>query len=209
MFGGVDMAKFEEYLIGCGPDGSTCDNSLLPELETDHTWVYDYSANTWTDMRPAVSPPARNSFAMVYDGAADRVILFGGGDWFVDYGDTWAYDYQHNTWTELHPAAGPALRSYGYMAYNSEHDRIVLFGGADFTETILYGDTWVYNYRANTWTLHQPAVSPSPRGWFGMTYSPKANEVVIFGGGTDRYHFTDETWTYRLAPDKWVQVPKP
>jgi hypothetical protein len=42
-----------------------------------------------------------------------------------------------------------------------------------------------------------------------MTYSPKANQVVIFGGGTDRRHFTDETWTYRLGPNKWVQVPKP
>jgi N-acetylneuraminic acid mutarotase len=209
MFGGLDLVVYQTYLEGCGPAYSTCDDSLLPLLETNHTWVYDYSANTWTDMAPALSPPARNSHALVYDAAADRVILFGGGDAFVDYDDTWAYDYHHNTWTQLQPAVRPAPRAYGFMAYNGEQDRIVLFGGVDYTETQIYGDTWMFNYWDHTWTPRNPTVSPSPRGWFGMTYSARANEVVIFGGGTDRDHFTDETWLYRLASDKWIQVTKP
>jgi hypothetical protein len=41
------------------------------------------------------------------------------------------------------------------------------------------------------------------------SYSPTANVIVILGGGTDRNHFTYETWIYRLGPNKWVQVPKP
>lgn len=209
MFGGLDLVLFEKYLEGCGPDFSTCDNSLLPLIETNHTWVYDYFANTWTDMAPAVSPASRNSLALTYDLAADRVILFGGGDFFVNYNDTWSYDYQHNTWTELHPATLPVPRAYGYLAYDDEQDRLVLFGGEDFTETVKYGDTWAFNYWDQTWTQRFPSVSPSPRGWFGMSYSPTANSVVIFGGGIDREHFTDETWTYRLGPDKWTQVPKP
>ena len=207
MFGGLDLVLFEQFLKGCAQ--GNCDNSLLPLIETNHTWVYDYFANTWTDTTPEVSPPNRNSHALVYDTAADRVILFGGGDFFVDYNDTWAYDYRHNTWTQLNPATQPLPRSYGFMAYNSEQDRIVLFGGVDYTETQIYGDTWVFNYWDQTWTFLNPHVSPSPRGWFGMAYSPTANLVMIFGGGTDREHFTDETWTYRLGPNKWAQVPKP
>lgn len=95
------------------------------------------------------------------------------------------------------------------MAYNSDQDRIVLFGGVDYTEKQIYGDTWVFNYWDQTWTLPNPQVSPSPRGWFGIGHSPNADLVIIFGGGTDREHFTDETWTYRLGPNKWTQVPKP
>lgn len=207
MFGGLDLVVFEQVLESCAQ--GNCDNSLLPLLLTNHTWVYDYFANTWTDTTPAVSPPNRNSHALVYDAAADRVILFGGGDVFVDYNDTWAYDYRHNTWTQLNPATQPLPRSYGFMAYNSEQDRIVLFGGVDYTGTQIYGDTWVFNYWDQTWTLLNPQVSPSPRGWFGMAYSPTANLVIIFGGGTDREHFTDETWTYRLGPNLWAQVAKP
>ena len=208
MFGGLSLPLFEQYFESCDPQGN-CDDSLLSQIETNHTWVYDYFANTWTDVTPALSPPSRNSHALVYDAGADRVILFGGGDAFVDYNDTWAYDYQKNTWTQLSPATQPLPRSYGYLAYNSAQDRIVLFGGVDYTETQIYGDTWVFNYWDQTWTQLNPAVSPSPRGWFGMSYSPKANRIVIFGGGADRDHFTDETWIYRLAPNKWNQVLKP
>ena len=207
MFGGLDLVLFEKYLEGCGPAFNTCDNSLLPLIETNHTWVYDYFANMWTDMAPAVSPASRNSLSLAYDLAADRVILFGGGDFFVDNNDTWAYDYHQNEWTELHSATLPEPRAYGRITYNWELDRVVLFGGVDYTETIIYGDTWTFNYWDQTWTLRHPATSPSPRGWFSMAYSPEANAVTIFGGGVDRLHFTDETRLYLLAPDKWVQVP--
>lgn len=208
MFGGLDLALYEQYFESCNPQG-ICDDSLLPLVETNHTWVYDYSTNTWTDMSPAVSPPRRNSHALVYDTAADLVILFGGGDAFVDFNDTWAYDFWHNTWTQLNPATQPLPRAYGYLAYNSAQDRIVLFGGVDYTETQIYGDTWVFNYWDQTWTQRNPSVSPSPRAWFGTSYSPKANEVVLFGGGPDRNNFNDETWLYRLGQNQWVQVPRP
>jgi hypothetical protein len=101
-----------------------------------------------------------------------------------------------------------AATSARALAYDSAQDRIVLFGGVDYTETQIYGDTWVFNYWDQTWTQVNPTASPSPGGWFGMGCSPKANQIVIFGGRTDRDHFTDQTWTYRLAPNKWDQVLK-
>lgn len=209
MFGGLDLALFEQYLESCGPNWDTCDDSLIPLIETNHTWAYDYSSNRWTDMTPQLSPPARNSNALVYDQAASRVILFGGGDFFVDYNDTWAYDFGHNSWRQLNPATVPPARAYGYLAYNSESDRIVLFGGVDYTETQIFGDTWIFNYWNQTWTQMNPRVSPPPRGWFGIVYSAAANRVVTLGGGTDRDQFTDETWTYRIGPNKWDQITPP
>ena len=42
---------------------------------------------------------------MVYDTQTNKVILFGGdGNNGNDLNDTWAYDPQSNTWTELSPS---------------------------------------------------------------------------------------------------------
>ena len=41
------------------------------------TWVYDLSANTWTNQAPAAAPSARDRHAMAYLGG-DQVLLFGG-----------------------------------------------------------------------------------------------------------------------------------
>ncbi|MFX0090596.1 MAG: kelch repeat-containing protein [Candidatus Hodarchaeota archaeon] len=66
--------------------------------EADDTWIYDYVTNQWTEVFPAVSPPARSDFSIIYDSSNQKVILFGGqisrelgGDEFLD--DSWRLDY--------------------------------------------------------------------------------------------------------------------
>ena len=41
-------------------------------------WIYSVTANTWSMVLPAVSPPARRMAAMVYDPVQQRTVLFGG-----------------------------------------------------------------------------------------------------------------------------------
>src|SRR5215472_12532896 len=41
-------------------------------------WIYSVSANTWSMVLPAVSPPGRRMAAMVYDPVQQRTVLFGG-----------------------------------------------------------------------------------------------------------------------------------
>jgi hypothetical protein len=71
------------------------------------TWAYDYNTHTWEKMNPPVEPPSVSRHAMVYSVATDRVILFGGEDddgvMFTYPNETWAYDYNTNTWTNLTP----------------------------------------------------------------------------------------------------------
>ena len=103
----------------------------------DDTWSYDFNTNTWTEMNPPMSPPARQYFSMAYDSESDRVLLFGGGDYThgsmseytILYDDTWAYDFNSNTWTGMMPETSPSARVYSDMAYNEKCDRIILFGG--------------------------------------------------------------------------------
>ena len=62
----------------------------------------------------------------------DKIVLFGGKENFTSTGerdDTWIYDENADTWTELFPVSAPSARRGHIMAYDSESDRIVLFGG--------------------------------------------------------------------------------
>jgi hypothetical protein len=69
------------------------------------TWRWD--GGGWTQLNPAVSPPARWWAAMAYDAARNQTVMFGGsGDRYnTDMDDLWTWD--GTTWT-AHPAPSPS-----------------------------------------------------------------------------------------------------
>src|SRR5439155_478261 len=86
----------------------------------------------WTNMNPSVKPSAREFHAMAYDSRSDRIILFGGTQSLppFDSDETWAYDFNTNTWTNMDPASKPSARDGHAMAYDTQSDRVILFGGS-------------------------------------------------------------------------------
>ena len=69
--------------------------------------------NVWTRLSPSGEIPIRRGEqSMVYDSADKRFIMFGGNyGGFDPLDDTWAYDPNANTWTNLNPkGALPAAR---------------------------------------------------------------------------------------------------
>lgn len=115
----------------------------------DDTWAYDSAANTWRELQPHSAPSARDGEPMVYDSTTGKLILFGGarngGDLLRD---TWAYDPTANTWTELEPSGKlPAARLDHWMVYDSDGDRVILFGGAKANWTRFFSDVWFYTPR--------------------------------------------------------------
>ncbi|MBM3131106.1 MAG: hypothetical protein FJ009_21085 [Chloroflexi bacterium] len=108
----------------------------------DETWVYDLSANTWTQMSPVggTKPSARWRHAMAYIGD-DQVLLFGGWNGSGFFDDTWVYDLSDNTWTNQNPVTKPSARRYHAMAYLG-NAWVVLFGGYD-PNTNIRNDTWI------------------------------------------------------------------
>src|SRR5438132_10443635 len=136
-------------------------------------------------MTAALGPSARFGPAMVYDSKSDRVILFGGGvspnpNWYQT-AETWAYDFNTNTWTNMTPSSGPSARRFHAMAYDSTNDLTILFGGTVHFENLL-GDTWAYDFNTNTWTNMTPPVAPGARELHEMAYDSKAHLTVMFGG---------------------------
>ncbi|MBI4416757.1 MAG: fibronectin type III domain-containing protein [Euryarchaeota archaeon] len=171
------------------------------------TWTYNLNTNEWRNMNPTVAPSPRAAYpAMAYHSGADRIILFGGqardaaGD-PVANGETWAYDYNANTWTNVNPTGAPSPRFSHGMAYDAESDRVILFGG--FTGNY-NGETWAYHLQTNTWTNMRPATAPSPRSGMGMAYDAESDRVILFGGY--RGVFDGETWAYDYNANTWTNV---
>lgn len=190
---------------------SESDRSILfgglerPSGVYNDTWAYDYNSDTWTKMEPSTSPKGRNYHAMAYDAQADRVILFGGGDWSKNMGDTWAYDYNTDTWTEMEPGEGPRPRPRSYLAmvYDTAAERVILFGGdAGMSET------WSYDYGSNTWTKLEPSKPPAASR-HALAYSSAAERVILFGGQVgENFDYTDRTASFDYNTATWTNVTR-
>jgi len=172
---------------------------------SNETWAYEFETNIWRDMNPVSRPSAREQPGMAYDAQSDRVILFGGGNHFTGTysNETWAYDYNTNTWTEMRPSVAPTARYDATMVYDSLADRVILFGG---TSSIQNNETWAYDFEANVWTRKVPPNSPSPRQAHGMAYDAESDRTVLFGGA---YTQSNETWAYDFMRDRWTRMDPP
>src|SRR2546425_4542167 len=162
-----------------------------------------------------ISPPPRSTPlprpTMAYDSKSDRIVLFGGFDpGLGPYGnvtdDTWSYDLNANTWTNLTLPTKPSVRQDHAMAYDSESDRIVLFAGVGF---IYLGDTWSYDLDTNNWSVMNPTdVRPASRFEHAMAYDSESDRIVLLGGGSKGGTLGD-TWSYNLNTNTWTYLSLP
>jgi hypothetical protein len=127
---------------------------------------------------------------MAYDAESDRVVLFGSLDGANGCSnETWCYDFNANSWTNMTPATSPPAMTSCQMAYDSESDLIILFGDP--------GNTWTYDLNSNIWTEMLPATSPPVLWGHAMTYDSKGDRVILFD--------TNTTWTYDVDANIWEQ----
>jgi N-acetylneuraminic acid mutarotase len=202
MFGGTD----EHYYPEAGPGPG-------------ETWSYDYNTNNWTEMTPSNSPPARAEHSMCYDSINDRIIMYGGFDLLkyennqTFFDDTWAYDYNTNTWTEMSPSTSPPPQSTNWLAFDSESGKVVFFGGRLFASDeaspppgMTHHETWVYDYSKNTWSNMTTLTHP-PRRCIGMlTYNSRIDRICLYGGAIDRKTAYNDTWYYNYNENSWIQI---
>ncbi|MFX1513890.1 MAG: kelch repeat-containing protein [Promethearchaeota archaeon] len=159
-------------------------------------WEYDYNSNNWAQLNPDSLPPARYYPGMAYDKESDRVILFGGFSVGTNLGDTWAFDYNSNSWTNMNPSIAPPARFGGFLAYDAQSDLTILFGGANEDKTIAYSDTWVFDYNTNTWTNLTNDIHPPGRFYIDMTYDYESDVIILFGGHNENNIRLNDTWAF-------------
>ncbi|MCD4708103.1 MAG: hypothetical protein K8S62_10240 [Candidatus Sabulitectum sp.] len=193
-----DSANGVCILFG-GQDGSQ---------EFDDTWLYDYAANTWTEVNPTISAPSRFGHNMAYNSADSVIVLFGGVSCYDSKsacGDTWIYSVADSQWTEMTPAISPPARAYCGLVYDSVHNAVILFGGYNYVIGQYYNDTWVYDLGSNTWTNMNPSTKPCLRNCHGMAFD-SANGVVVMHGGWLYPNMLGDTWTYDAGTNTWTDM---
>ncbi len=126
------------------------------------------------------------------------------------------------TWTALAPAGPAPLARYGHTAVEDQaHDRMIVFGGEPtFGNLGGLNDVWVLSYAdgvggAPTWTqLTTQGTTPSGRQRASAVYDPSSNEMIVFGGDTERGYttgLTNDTWVLSNADGlggtpQWIQL---
>jgi uncharacterized protein (TIGR03437 family) len=190
LFGGADT-----YTQSGGP------SSGGSEYFND-TWVWD--GVQWTQKTPAVpapSPAARIDHMMAWDGARQKIVLFGGkgAPSSSDFtqavmNDTWTWDGAN--WTQLSPSGSiPPARGAGALVYDDSRQVVVLFGGYSSSGAKL-NDMWEWN--GTTWTPRTFSGGPAARSHHRMTYDSYRQQTVLVGGQsgvTATPYFTD-IWTW-------------
>jgi hypothetical protein len=181
------------------------------------TWVYDLSANSWTQKKPTFPPGVRDSHAMASIDGEDKILLFGGriysstGTYYLN--DTWIYDLNDNTWTHKNHTIKPFYRCGHAMATIYDTDRVVIYGGNILQ--FQYHDTWIYDLSQNIWINKTWNKDPPPRWMHAMAPVHGTDKVVLFGGNPDysEYSFTffNDTWIFQHYSDKkngtYISIP--
>jgi hypothetical protein len=188
----VDAGAGIAYLFG-GRDRSTA---------FDDTWAYDLASDTWTNLAPSVSPPARFGHEAAWvDGIG--VVIFAGQAGTTFFGDLWAYDPAANAWAEL-PATGsvPTAR-YGSCAGVGPDGRFWISHGFTSDGT-RFSDTRAYDFETATWTDETPDGSrPVERCLHGCWWTDEG-ELALYAGQTTGTLALDDRW--RLADGTWQPV---
>ena len=144
----------------------------------------------WIQRTPATNPPPRNDFALAYDEARQRAVLYGGWNGRSNLDDTWEWD--GHTWTQLSPSVRPSGR-YGHaMIYDPVRQRVVLFGGGGYMTFL--NDTWEWD--GSTWTQRSVAKSPKARLLHGFAYDSMRRNAMLFGGVSQNNTYPTATWLW-------------
>jgi hypothetical protein len=183
-----DTARNAMLLLTSG-DYNNSNEGKLWEL-SGNNWVLreDYSSNS------ALSLPLLQGAAMSYAGNGQSLLF--GGRFINDQGvldwEIRSFGWNGMQWQEFTPAQTPPARQNHRLAYNSDTNQVLLFGGVGTNGQPL-SDTWLWGN--SQWTQQTPALSPPPRTLPAMTYDGQRKVWVLFGG-QDNQTYLGDTWEY-------------
>ena len=106
-------------------------------------------------------------------------------------------------WTKVGNDSFPPGREFNSMVYDSVNGIHIMFGGM-MDNNHLYNRTWTYNGLQDKWAERFPDLSPSPRYGQALAFDSKDGVTVLFGGSEGSGTLND-TWTYNLTLDTWIE----
>lgn len=161
--------------------------------------------NVYRTLTPASSPSARYNHSMV-DLGDGQVMMFGGrdaGGTFLN--DTWFYDIETNTWTELMPATQPPARQAFGLAVG-QAGQVILFGGSTGMGGGAASDTWSFAVGAEEWTQLTPIGGPPAARFQHNMVSLGDGTILLYGGRNSPGIEVGDTWLYDANADTWSDL---
>ncbi|MCI4367398.1 MAG: hypothetical protein L3K08_06570 [Thermoplasmata archaeon] len=167
------------------------------------TW--SFAQGQWTQLHPAISPPARFDSSLVPDANGTGLILFGGLGNATNgvLNDTWWYHAGSSGpyWTNLTSSAGPGPSArWGAASANLSSLRVdVLYGGNSWNGTLPFtngslSDTWLFD--GSRWHLQSTKTNPGPRYSASLAFDQVDGVDVLFGGFNRTGHPIGSTWIF-------------
>ena len=148
---------------------------------------WDADKGVWEDVACKM-PPGRvyPGDAMTYDSVRKRFVMFSGS---YMLNDTWAYDPDGKTWTDLRPAFSPPPRWASTIAYDPDNDLIAILGDRRRQ------DAWVYDARRNSW--FEIASADRPKEYLTQLRYDAANKCFI---ARNSDYTSGAVWALRISP---------
>ncbi|MEO5985504.1 MAG: kelch repeat-containing protein [Candidatus Limnocylindria bacterium] len=146
-------------------------------------------------------PAARedHTWTLADDGVA---YLFGGRDGETVFADTWAFNVESLTWTELAPPRSPQPR-FGHEAVWVDGVGVVIFAGQGGPSTF-FNDLWAYDPATNAWTqLPASGAIPTPRYGSCLAVGPDGRLWASHGFTQEGTRFSD-TRAYDISAQTWT-----
>ena len=107
---------------------------------------------------------------------------------------------------------GPFGLQGSKMVYNTNADKIILFGGWYVGEGPKAGassETWAYDLNSNSWKNLSPEISPIGRMDHAMTYDIESDRVIIWGGGGPSPMDVGDVWAFDYNTNTWEELTSP
>jgi hypothetical protein len=167
-------------------------------------------------------PDGRGESAGVWDAARQRLVFFGGNEAVpvncapgaTDFtGQTWSYKAACEAFVKLQADGAPSKRGRHIAALDANRERMIVHGGrfrdGDSGDYTLYGDTWAFDFKTDTWAkLKGPGSGPSERGnHSGIIVD---DTLWVFGGNDSAngavFAPMNDLWAFDLTTEKWTET---
>lgn len=168
---------------------------------------FDVSANS--TFESASTPSTRYGHRMVYLPNSSEIFMFGGEVSYLDstlLTQSWVYSIKSDNWHAIMSEIFPSARMTHGMAFISQTNSILLFGGLDAVNTSRMDDTWEFNLETELWEKLNLDKSPSPRSDMSMYYDESLNKVFLFGGYSSTDSKLSDTWEFNIENRTWSEV---
>lgn len=172
--------------------------AFVAALSVGCAGLTDPDAPAYRKLDAELGPSARWGHTLVYDGARDRLLTFGGEGPGGKLSDVWAFSLETEEWSELSTSDGPAARVSAAVLLDAPRDRLIVAGGS-YGPSDTSTETWALDLASLTWSL----LPDVPTGVSAAAVANDSTRAWLHGGLFPAGSATSQLLELDLESDTW------